>query len=199
MMFKWNAKADSASAIVMWLVTVTAAVILGYWILKSTRPVHMEIKNIDNELEVLQQSLSTACDLEYYRYKYNPKLVKGNIMIRNSEICIDNQNCRAFYYSGQTEPPIIDGDLVTNTSEICHDISKCSSIYFFSSEDMQINGTSLTIPDVTLCEPVTPILRCLPLVCDTNTSLDINLENVVHVEIKHENGSFDVKKYVLQS
>jgi hypothetical protein len=196
MISRWNAKADSASALIMWLVTVTAAIILGYWILTTTRPVHIEIKNIDNELETLQQSLSTACGLEYYRWKYNPRLTKGNVMIRNSRVCIDNQHCRAFYYHKE-EPDIVDGNLVTNLTNVCQDPRQCSEIYFYSDEEMQMNGSQIIIQDVVECEPSDRIIRCLPLVCDTGTFIDINLRDVIYVEIKHENGTFNINRSLL--
>jgi len=197
MMLKWNAKADSTSAMIMWMVTVTAAIILAYWILKSTKPIHIEIKNMDNELEVLQQQISSACTRDKYRWKFNPSLKIGNVMIRNNQVCIDNQKPRAFYYK-LSRPEIIDNDLITNTTNLCDNLNKCSPIYFFSDNDLVINGTDVIIKDAMPAEDANPILRCLPLVCDTNASFDVNLQDVVYIEIKQENGTFDVKRYLLE-
>jgi len=130
-------------------------------------------------------------------WKFNPSLKIGNVMIRNNQVCIDNQKPRAFYYK-LSRPEIIDNDLITNTTNLCDNLNKCSPIYFFSDNDLVINGTDVIIKDAMPAEDANPILRCLPLVCDTNASFDVNLQDVVYIEIKQENGTFDVKRYLLE-
>ena len=85
---RWNAKADSSTQILMWLVAAAAAIICMLWLGKSISPAHLVMDKVQADLDNLQMRFSDACNSEHYLSRYNALTEEGNLSISNTEICI---------------------------------------------------------------------------------------------------------------
>lgn len=111
MALAWNARGDTAANMVMWFAGLTAALIAVYWLMGTVFPVQTASRNMGTDLEALTNSINDACTSIYYNATYNPKTEYGELISRQSSICINISSivaCRnVLCYINDSEPIIL--------------------------------------------------------------------------------------------
>ena len=193
MVHRWTAKGETATTLIMWIGSLLSVIISVVWLSKNLSVQHITIERVDYEMSSLQSALSTACNMDYYRYNYNPKLKEGKLIVENYSICIDSSSCKSVYYSSPNEP-IIEGERIVIESAVqCNIPQKCKVLYYTGdNEPYSTNSTnnSIVIESAGECKK-SSITRCRLLLCNTNTTAKIDFKNVTYITIK-KNESFDI-------
>jgi hypothetical protein len=83
-------RAETQTNIIMWLGVIITIFISIFWLMKNIQPKHLDLETISGDLSDIQGHINSACNSDYYLIKYNPRTIKGNLMINNSNICINN-------------------------------------------------------------------------------------------------------------
>jgi len=193
MAHKWTAKGETTTTLIMWIGSLLSVIISVIWMSKNLSVQHITIENVDFEMSSIQGALSTACNMDYYRYKYNPKLNEGKLIIENYSLCIDSSPCKSVYYSSANEPKTEGVRIVIEDAVKCNIPQNCKALYYTgNNEPYSGNSTNPTIiiEDVSECKK-NSITRCRLLLCNTNTTAMINFKNITYVTIK-KNESFDI-------
>jgi len=183
MIFKWNAKADTVSTIVLWFGSLLAVLICGIWLVKNFNPQHLTLQNIDNELTNLQTSLNSACRSSKYWENYYPKTNTGNLIINDLQVCIDSSDCDVIYYQELTEAG---SDLILDP---CPSIGSCDVLYF--QADKISYADKITVHDYVECSDPTALLRCRIMTCNLSIRQYINLDNLTYLRIS-KNETFTI-------
>jgi len=192
----WNAKADAASTLVLWLGVLMAALICVAWLAQNLYPEHLILQQVDNELNQLQKDIGTACRMSRYWKNYYPQLQTGNLIINDMEICIDSSECKSLYYlPGSGTPRTEKGDIIIE-GDPCPSIDTCSVYYYMGSAPPVYAPGIITIPNSTACaDKHQPIKRCRILICQTGINETFNLKEINYINItKEENGAFSFQK-----
>jgi hypothetical protein len=87
-MLTWNARAETATNIILWLGSLVAVLIIIIWLGKNITPANYEYKVISEDLEKLQYDISDACNSFLLNRTYNPKVEAGNFTVNDTFICI---------------------------------------------------------------------------------------------------------------
>ena len=196
MKLRWNARADAAASIVLWLGTLIAALICIVWFVKNLSPDHINLQQIDNELTQLQRDLNTACRMHTYQRNYYPKVNSGSLILNGIQVCIDSSPCRVvFYRSNSTGPVIAEQSIVLNDSYPCTSIESCNVLYYSSDEPPVWESDTVRLERATICENRDPpIRRCRLLTCNMNNSFNVALDRLTFINItKTENGTYTLQ------
>jgi hypothetical protein len=198
MRFRWNAKGDTVSTVVLWVGSLIAALICVAWLAKNLYPDQVTVQAVDNELSSLQRDLNTACRMDRYWKNYYPKISTGTLIINGMQVCMDSSDCKAIYYtSNGTEPDTDDGNIMLNDSYPCPNIEQCT-VQYYDSANYAYQGTDyIWISNATTCgNKHQPVVRCRTLTCDLNHTLVVHLKGITTVNMtKDENGTFTTETY----
>ena len=85
-----NKKGNTQDNVIMWLGVLTAVIISVTWAIPKIQPYHYELEKINSDIEAIQSRINAACSSIYYRAKYNPYQEEGNLIINNTQVCINN-------------------------------------------------------------------------------------------------------------
>jgi hypothetical protein len=91
-----NKKAETQTNVIMWLGILITIFISLFWLMKNIQPKHLDLETIAGDLSEIQSHVNAACISDYYLVKFNPRTINGDIVINNSNICIENtiKKCR---------------------------------------------------------------------------------------------------------
>lgn len=197
MKFRWNARGDSVSTMVLWLGSLIAAIICVAWLAKNFNPQHMTVQAVDNELTTLQRTLNSGCKFEKLWKTYYPRLEQGTLIINDLQVCIDTNECSVLYYSSNETEPVIKGfDMILNNSRLCKKINNCKPFYYSSENNPIVYSDHIFLKNATTCDTKDPyVLRCRLLMCDLNTTQYIGLYGLTSVNITVENGTWNFSAY----
>jgi hypothetical protein len=89
-------KAETQSNVIMWLGVLITIFISLFWLTQNIEPMHLDLETVAGDLAQLQSHVNAACISDYYLVKFNPKTASGNLIINDSNICINNtiHKCR---------------------------------------------------------------------------------------------------------
>lgn len=90
MIFRLNAKGESASTMIMWIGSILAVLIIIIWVNQNLKPMQVNTFVINDDLEKMQLEISNACTSFFYNRSFNPLVQKGLMRIDGSEICINS-------------------------------------------------------------------------------------------------------------
>jgi|APSaa5957512576_1039674.scaffolds.fasta_scaffold52971_2 hypothetical protein len=189
MKFKWNAKADTVSTMVLFLGSLIAALICIIWLAKNLSPDHITLQAMDNELTSMQGDLNKACRMETYWKNYYPKLNRGTLILNNLQVCVDSSECKViFYQSNETEPIFENSTIILNNSYKCKNIESCKRFYYSSENNAEFETNKIIMVDASTCEnKKEPIQRCRLLMCSLNYSNHIKLDDLTYINITKTN------------
>jgi hypothetical protein len=197
MAYRWNARADTVSTVVLWVGSLVAALVCVAWLAKNISPDHMVMQSVDNELTMLQQDLNTACRMDRFWKSYYPKLNQGTLIINDMQVCVDSSECRVVYYGNGSEPQYEGSTITINTTAPCTNIELCHSYYYSSDSPAFVGSDYVFMANATACSNKhLPILRCRLLTCSLNRSLTVSLTGITLVNMtKNESGVFTLAAY----
>jgi hypothetical protein len=195
---KWNARADSASTIILWVGSLIAGLICVIWLAKNISPDHVTLQQIDNELSSFQRTMNTACLMDSYWKLYSPNVRTGSLIMNEMQACIDSSECNVVYYSGGEEPvsggPFGGGDISISGARNCSNPLGCNRLYFNSDNEPVFYPGNITIYNASVCSNKhEPIIRCRLLTCNISLYENIHLKDIEYVNITRQNGTFNVK------
>ncbi len=98
-----NAKGETPTAIVMWIGSIMAVLIMVLWIGRNTYPSHQEIMMINQDLEDLQYHMSDACSSYTIDLAFNPRTEQGYLILNGSVACMNTSHfhrCKSLICSG---------------------------------------------------------------------------------------------------
>jgi hypothetical protein len=183
-MYRWNARGDLSSHIVLWIGVLIACIISIIWLVQNLRVEHVTMQKVENELTDLQHALNNACRMHSYRYDYYPKLNEGNLILNNLQVCIDSAECRVLFYSGTANATKNGADIEISGSS-CPDISDCKSVYYESAFEPEFAG-AIRIPEASFCSPPSAYRRCRILMCDLGLTKYIQLDKIVYFTLEKD-------------
>ncbi len=86
MALKWNARADIAATLIMWIGSTLAVIIAVAWLARSLTGDAVAIDQIDAELTTMEGVMATACNVDFYSNEYNPFLETGHLIVQDFDL-----------------------------------------------------------------------------------------------------------------
>lgn len=192
MQLQWNAKGDTAATVIMWIGSLLAVIICITWLVQNISADHITLEKIDYEMNIMQEIFSTACNMNYYRYKYNPMLREGYLILNESDLCIDSSSCKPLYFDSENEPKAKDNKIVIEEATLCSIPKNCKALYYVGEQEPYILDDSIIIEEAAVCQQ-TSIIRCRLLICSTNINANIDFKKITYIVIeKKEDGTFSI-------
>ena len=192
---RWNAKANVATELIMWIGSILAVIICVIWLTKNLSDDPNKLEIIDYEMSNLQEIFSTACNVDYYQKKYNPWIDEGNLLIYDNFLCIDSNPCKGLYYKSKNDFTVEPGRIVIKDAARCNTLRDCKAVYYESENEPQIVGDDIIIENITVCDQ-NSITRCRVLLCSTKINATVDLTDITYVIIERNNtfqdGAFQI-------
>ena len=89
--FSMNSKGSVAN-LIMWFGIILAIGIAAFWYFNNFLLVSKEVQMVSDDLGNLRSLLDDSCGTLNYSTKYNPLTEYGQLVVKNSEICMVSRN-----------------------------------------------------------------------------------------------------------